>query len=546
MIQKISLALIIILMMFVLPLSAQDREPIAPLLEDMGSHHHDITTDDSLAQKYFNQGLILHYGFNHAEAAWSFREAQYLDPECAMAYWGEALTFGPHINAGMSSASVEVVWNALQKARKLSENVTQREQDYIDALAVRYEENPPANRSELDRAYADAMRELANKYPDDPDAQALFAEAVMVRTAWDYWDADGNPNSIAEEALTTLENALEKHPEHPALNHFYIHLVEMEHPRWAVESADRMRDLVPGIGHLVHMPSHIYLHIGRYGDASEANQKAVEADQRYLNRHGAHGMYRISYMPHNSHFLWFTSSMEGRGQKCLEAANITKDYIIEDLLYSPGYGSLYEHYALLYFAMARFGMWDKILDEPKPDDELVFPNAVWHYARGLAYVRKGNLESARDNLNSLKNMNNRETLQEMDIGGINMTGNVIQIAINTLNAEIFAEENNYSDAIELLREAVRLQDNLGYHEPPAWYMPVRQTLGAILLEAGKAGEAEEVYREDLEDWPENGWSLFGLYQALKEQGNDSEAEEVYNRFQKAWSYADVELTSSRM
>jgi tetratricopeptide (TPR) repeat protein len=537
--------ILVIILGAVSVLQAQD-EPIAPLLEGMKDHHHEITTDDTLAQRYFDQGLILHYGFNHAEAARSFREAQRLDPDCAMAYWGEALTFGPNINAGMSAASLPVVWESIQKAQELSANVSEKEKDYIDALASRYEENPPADRSQLDWDYADAMRELANKYPDDPDAQALFAEALMVTTAWNYWLDNGEPNSTAGEVLSTLETALKKYPQHPALNHFYIHLVEMEHPKWGVASADRLRGLVPGIGHLVHMPSHIYIHIGRFADGSIANQKAVEADQRYLNRHGAHGMYRISYMPHNSHFLWFTSSMEGRGQKCLEAANITRDYIIEDLLYQPGYGSLYEHYALPYLAMARFGMWDGILDEPEPDDELLFPVAIWHYARGLAYVRSGDLQSAQQELDALKQMNNQQTLRSMGVWGVYTTGNVIQIAINVLNAEIWAAESNYTGAIELLREAVELEHSLGYHEPPAWYAPVRQTLGAILLEAGNAREAEQVYRRDLEEWPDNGWSLFGLYQALKEQGNDSEAQQVYERFQKAWSRADIELTSSRM
>ncbi|HEQ97918.1 MAG TPA: hypothetical protein ENO22_01090 [candidate division Zixibacteria bacterium] len=536
----------LILILAVAPILQAQDEPLAPLLEGMGDHRHQITTDDTLARKYFNQGLILHYGFNHAEAARSFREAQRLDPDCAMAYWGEALTFGPNINAGMSEASVQVVWDAIQRAQELSGDISEKEKDYIDALASRYAENPPADRSELDRDYVDAMRELASKYPDDPDAQALFAEALMVTTPWNYWLDNGEPNSIAREVLSTLETGLQNNPQHPGLNHFYIHLVEMEHPKWGVASADRLRGLVPGIGHLLHMPSHIYIHIGRYADGSEANQKAVEADQRYLNQHGAHGMYRISYMPHNSHFLWFTTAMEGRGQKCLEAANITKDYIIEDLLYQPGYGSLYEHYALPYLAMVRFGMWDMILDEPKPDDELLFPVAIWHYARGLAYVRSNDLQSAQAELDALKGMNNRETLQAMGVWGVNTTGNVMQIAINVLNAEIWAAESNYADAIKLLREAVRLEHSLGYHEPPAWYAPVRQTLGAILLEAGNAQEAEQVYRRDLEEWPDNGWSLFGLYQALKEQGKDFEAQKVYDRFQEAWSRADVELTSSRL
>ena len=544
---KISLSILLsIFLLFTLKGEAQEGQPHAPLFDDLGNHTHPITTDSPRAQKYFDQGLILHYGFNHAEAIRSFREAQRLDPDCAMAHWGEALSFGPHINAGMSQAAIDIAWSSLEKARSLMTDVSEKERDYIEALAARYSENPPANRDELDLAYADAMRELAQKDPDDPDAQALFAEALMITTPWDYWRADGSPRPVTEEIIRTLENSMKKHPYHLATNHFYIHTVEPRHPERGIEAADRLRDLVPDAGHLQHMPSHIYLQVGRYADASLANRKAVEADREYLDKYGAHGMYRISYMPHNAIYLCFSTNMEGRGRAALDAAEITRDLILEDPLYQPGYRSLTQGFSLKYSVLARFGMWVKTLNEPKPPEELLFPTAIWHYARGMAFLRTNQPEPSKAELARLEELSSEQNLSHMDAWGANTTGNILGIASNMLAGEIAAAEGDYDRAVDHLREAVRLEDGLGYYEPPPWFALSRQTLGAILIEAGKPVEAEKVYRRDLEKFPENGWSLYGLYQALTNQGKTEEAEKIHDCFIEAWSEADIELTSSRM
>ncbi len=542
---RIAATFIISVLAFSSLLIAQEQEPYAPLLENLGDHTHKVTTNNPQAQEYFDQGLILHYGFNHAEAVRSFRQAQRLDPQCAMAYWGEALSLGPHINSAMSAPAAEIARESIQKAQQLAGMVSQKEEDYINALAARYQGSAQSRRSH-NFEYVDAMRKLAAKYPDDADAQALFAEALMITTAWDYWQANGKPNQTGAEIIETLENSMQKEPYHPGTNHFYIHTVETHHPEMGIDAADRIRGLVPGVGHLTHMPSHIYLQIGRFADATDVNQDAVDADRRYLDRHGAHGMYRISYIPHNSIYLCFSASMEGWGAKTLEAANITRDLILEKQLYQPGYGSLTMGYSLRYVAMARFGMWDEMLAQPRPPQELLYPTAVWHYARGMAFLRTGQADSANHELSQLNDMINDGSIAQMDAWGANTTRKVLNIASNMLAGEIEAASQNYDRAIDHLRRAVSFEDNLGYYEPPPWFIPARQTLGAILLEAGNPSEAEQVYRRDLDEWPDNGWSLFGLYHSLDQQGKQSEAEDVHRKFNEAWSRADIELTSSRM
>lgn len=526
--------------------TAQEEPPLAPLFEDLGDHTHPVSTGEPRVQEYFDQGLIWHYGFNHAEAVRSFRQAQRIDPDCAMAYWGEALSLGPHINAGMSRAAVDPAWEAITTAQQKAAGATEKERAFISALAERYSNDVSANRAALDQAYADAMRRVAQDYPDDADAQALLAEALMITTAWDYWLADGSPNAVTEEILNVLESSMTREPNHPGTNHFYIHTVETRHPERGIGAADRLRDLVPQAGHLQHMPSHIYIQIGRYADASLANDKAVRADREYLDRHGAHGMYRISYMPHNAIYLCYTTAMEGRGEACLKAANTTRELILEDPLYQPGYGSLTYGYSLRYSALARFGRWQGILDEAQPPERLLFPTAIWRFARGLALLRMDQIDSARNELARLDDLTADDKIAAMDAWGTGTTRSVLQIAGHILSGEIAAAEGDFAQAEEHLRRAVTLEDGLGYREPPIWFSPARLVLGAILLEAGQPSEAEEVYRRNLQKHPDNGWGLFGLYQALISGGKADEAEEVHARFTEAWSRADVELTSSRM
>ncbi len=525
------------------PVLSQE-EPTAPQLENLGDYSREITTSSELAQEYFDQGLNLHYGFNHIEAIRSFEQAQRLDPTCAMAYWGEALSRGPHLNAAMAHASVAPALDAIRKAKELAGSATQQEQDFIEALAARYGEES-TDVGAFDQAYADAMREVAAKYPDDPDAQALFAEALMVTSRWDYWQPNGEPKPVGEEIVSTLEKSFERDPNHPGTNHFYIHTVEPMHPSRGEEAADRLAEHAPEIGHLLHMPSHIYLQIGRYANASTANEKAVATDREYHQEYGARGMYRISYMPHNSIYLCNTTMMEGRTEACLQAAQTTRDLILWDQLIAPGYGSLTQGYALRYQVMAQFGKWEALREEPQPEQELIYPAAIWHYARGLAEVRLRMLDEARRHLGKIRAVANDDSAEEMDVFNPATALAIVRMAAGVLEGEIAAAEGDYEKAIKTLREAVEHEDNLGYREPPPWFGAVRRTLGAVLLEAGRTGAAEAVYREDLQRHPDNGWSLFGLYQAVKAQGRPDEAEEIHERYEQAWSRSDVELTSSR-
>lgn len=524
----------------------QEDDRIAPLLDGMGDLHFPITTNDSMAQRYFDQGLTLAWAFNHAEAARSFREAARRDPGCAMCYWGEGLVLGPNINAGMSDESVPKAYAALEKAEGHASNATEREQDYINALSARYVENPPDDRSSLDRAYADAMAELAQAYPDDPHAQVLYGEALMDTTPWAYWQENGDAKPITDTILATFESVMETHPEHPGANHLYIHTVEAQQPKRGVSQAERLEDLVPGAGHLVHMPSHIYIRVGRYHEGSLANERAIEADQEYVAQCHAQGLYPVAYIPHNYHFLWATATMEGRGDRAIEAARSIAAKIDTSQMREPGFGTLQHYWITPLYAQVRFGKWDAILDRPKPAEDLVYPTAAWHYARGMAYIRTDHLSEAKRELDSLKTLLDHPELEEVTVWDINTTAHIMKIAANVVSGELAAARGDFEEAIRDLRTGVDLEDDLNYDEPPSWHHPVRQTLGAVLLQADRPAAAEQVYREDLARFPKNGWSLYGLLESLRAQGKTGEARQVQDRFEKAWQYADGTLTSSRM
>lgn len=514
----------------------------APVFRGMGDRNFPVTTDVPLARKYVNQGLVLSYGFNHAEAARSFREAQKLDPDCAMAYWGEALVLGPNINAPMNADSVSQARAALQKAKQHAAAASPREQDYIHALSARYAEQAAEDRSGLDQAYADAMRQLARKYPDDYDAKSLFAEALMTTTPWNYWLAGGEPKEITKEILTTLERVLARDPNHPMANHLYIHAVEAAHPEWGVACAERLGSLVPGAGHLVHMPSHIYVRVGRYADATDANERAVVVDDDYITQCHAQGLYPLAYVPHNHHFLWFSAAMEGNSKRSIDAARHVSMHVDQKKMREPGLGTLQHFYVLPLYALTRFGHWDEILQEPQPAADLKYPTGAWHFAYGMAQVRKGDVAAAARHLNALQQLAADEELDKVTIWETNSTRHILQIAEQTLAGELAAARGEHGEAVEHLRKAVELEDAMSYEEPPLWYAPTRQALGAMLLKARRPAEAEAVFREDLSQYPNNGWSLFGLRQALQAQGKTGEAVEVGDQFEQAWSRADVRLT----
>ena len=519
----------------------------APLFDGMGDHHHPITASDPDAQRYFDQGLIIDFAFNHAESARSFRAAQTLDPECAMCYWGEALALGPNINVTsngkvvMSDDQRTTAYAALQKALALKDNASEVERDYIDALATRYNGDPSTPREPLDEAYANAMRELHHKYPDDDDAASLFAESMMNTMPWDYWLDPDNPKPLTVEVINALETVLNRSPKHPLAIHLYIHAVEASsQPDRAEAVADTLTDLVPGAGHLVHMPSHIYWRVGRYADASEANVKAAGVDEAYIAACNAQGFYPANYYPHNIHFLWAASSMEGRSAVAIEAARkVAANVRLEMIEEFPGV-EFFNTIPLL--SLTRFGRWDDVLAEPQPPVNLDYSNAIWHYARATAYAKRGDLEAARAEHAKLIPLRNATNVTFLDSIYYPATM-LLTIADSLVQGEIAMAEERYDEAITHFTLAVETQADLPYMEPPFWYYPTRHTLGKALLTAGDAAGAEDVYRADLEQYPRNGWALYGLIQSLETQ--DKDASEIQESFDKIWAQADVTLTASR-
>ena len=528
------------------PISVEDPARTAPLLEGMGNLHWAISSDSELAQRYFDQALTLAYGFNHLEAERSFREAARIDDECAICFWGAALVLGPNINDPVPSPEREMnAYRTLGEAVARVEHASAKERALIEALQNRYVATPPEDRAALDLAYADAMRSVAKRFPDDMQIQTLFAEAMMDTMPWAYWTEDGEPKPLTEEVLATLDFVIENEPDHPGANHFYIHAVEQEQPERGVAPADRLRRVVPGAGHLVHMPSQIYIRVGRYHDGSLANELAVEADDDYVTQCRAQGIYPVAYVPHNHHFLWATTTMEGRSADALAAARHTAGHVEVSLMREPELAMLQHFSAIPYYALVRFGKWDEILAEPAPEEDLLYPTAVWHYARGIAYARAGKLDEARAELAQVRAIAADPRLAPLRIWGLNPMTSLAEIAAAVLHAEIAAARKDIKTAVAELRKAIAIEDALIYGEPPDWFYPVRHNLGAILLEAGRARAAEKIYREDLARFPDNGWSLLGLAQSLRAQGKKQEAAEAQRRFEAAWRYADIEITASR-
>jgi tetratricopeptide (TPR) repeat protein len=516
-----------------------------PLFNDLGYYSLPISTSNPLVQRYFDQGMVLSFGFNHAEALRSFQQAAALDSTCAMCYWGMAYVLGPNINAAMEDSAIPTAWEAIQQAIALSDHATERERAYIQALAQRYSQNPESDRAALNLAYANAMREVVQRYPDDVNAAMLFAEALMDTTPWDYWQDNGEPKPEGVEIITTLESVLERSPYHPGALHLYIHAVEAKRPELAATAADRLRSLRLNAGHLAHMPSHIYIRIGRYQDAVAANQEATNRDTHYAQQHNPQGIYRIGYMPHNHHFLWFAAVMAGQRDVALEAARQTANLVDQTLMRQPGFGTLQHYASTPLYTQVKFGLWDDILATPAPDADLVYPTGVWHFARGMALVAKGRVQEAAQELTALQANAADPTLNGVTIWDINTTSDLLAIATEVLAGELAAKHGNYEQAIAHLQRGAELEDQLNYDEPSSWYSPVRHALGAVLLQAGRAADAEQVYREDLAKYPENGWSLYGLAQSLHAQGNSEAAQAVEERYEAAWQHADVGLQASR-
>jgi tetratricopeptide (TPR) repeat protein len=516
--------------------------PAVPRFDGLGRHHHPITTKWGLAQRYFDQGLTLCFNFNHAEAIRSFEAAAMVDTNCAMAWWGVAFACGPNINAPMFDDAVPKAWAALQKAIALKDNASAKERDYIDALAKRYTKEPLTNRAALDAAFADAMRALAKKYPDDLDVQTLFAESLMDTSPWHYWEPDLTPKPAAKEALAVIESVLARVASHSGADHLYIHLVEAGSNPWKGEpSADRIGALTPKAGHLVHMASHIYVRVGRYHDAVTVNERATAVDENYLKKvKPAPGMYPGGYYPHNVHFLWYANDLEGRSKESIAAAKKISEYTT-DLRCGAMEGARQRYLPLL--AYSRFGRWGEILQEKLPAEEFPFDRAMAHYARGLAFAAQGDVKEARDELAALKKLRGSETVKAMDNPYFPGT-KILAVAEPMLAGKIAGATGKNDEFVAQMRDAVKAERELSYMEPPYWHYAAKLSLGAALLKAKQPVEAEKVFRETLKDLPQNGWPLFGLEQSLRAQGRRTEAKAVAQEFRKAWKHADTRLDLS--
>lgn len=523
------------------PPAAAPAADSVPLYTDLGDHHYAVSTRVPLAQRYFDQGLRLYYAFNHAEAIRAFDEAARLDPRCAMCHWGTALAYGPNINLPMDSAAGVAAHAALQRARAVAAHATPRERALIDALARRYAAVPPAERAGLDTAYARAMEQVARRFPDDLEARTLHAEALMDLSPWRYWNADGSPRPATPVLLAQLERVVRAAPRHPGANHFYIHAVEAVDPARALPMAERLAGLMPGAGHLVHMPGHIYVRVGRYADAIRANEHAVHADESYIrDQKPALGAYTAGYYPHNYDFLAFAASMVGRRAQASAAAERMLTLVPAEVMRAPGMTFVQHHQTRHLQLKVRFADWAAILAAPAPAEDLPHARAMWQYARGRALAARGDVPAADGALASLRALaaDPRVASQRLEF---NTSGEVLGIAAEVLAGHVAAARGDREAAVRHLREAARREDALAYGEPPEWTVPVRQELGAILLDAGRAADAERAFREDLKRFPENGWSLRGLQRALAAQGKDAEARAVAARVERAWAGADVAL-----
>ncbi|MDH3642619.1 MAG: hypothetical protein OES38_11015 [Gammaproteobacteria bacterium] len=520
------------------PAASDETAGVAPLLEGIGPVRFPISTDSERAQAYFNQALTFSYGFNHAEAARSFREAARLDDTCGICWWGVALALGPNINKEMAEEDIPKAWEAVQNALAREQNENEHEQAYITAISARYTEDG-ADRPALDAEYAEAMAELVADYPDDLHAQALYAESLMDLYPWSYWNDDGSPKEHTETLVAAIEKVIAEDPTHPGALHLYIHVMEKHTPKRAEEAADRLGPLVPVAGHLVHMPSHIYLRVGRYHDAVIANDKASMADEDYIAQCNAQGFYPAAYYPHNIHFLWYSAMMEGRKALALESAQKLHDKV--PLEAAREFGAIQAYLAVPSYTYVRFGMWDEALAVPEPEQGLVIATYMRHYGRGMAEAALGNVEGARAELAAMQAIiDSGDFSAQMDRQGD--IGDILaSIATSLVKARIARAGGDADAEIANLTEAVASQDSLPYTEPPYWHFPIRQSLGSAYLRAGNHQRAADTFSEDLANFPNNGWSLHGLAEAYRGLGKPTE--DLDEALKVAWQYSDIEPTA---
>jgi len=516
-----------------------------PLFDDLGALTYPITTTSAEAQDYFDQGLRLSFAFNHAEARRAFQEAQRLDPTCAMCFWGEALVLGPNINAPMEASANAPALAAIARAKAVAATgAKEKERDLVAALSTRYSASPGAERAALDKAYADAMGALVQKYPQDLGIAVLYAEALMDLSPWDYWEAGGaRPKGRTAEIVATLERVLKGYPDHPGAIHLYIHTIEASTtPERAERHAERLAALMPGAGHIVHMPSHIYYRIGRYRDALAANKAAVAADERYIDRVKGRSLYTAMYYPHNVHFLMAAAQMSGDGRAALAAADKLAKLVPDEAARTIPWAQPIK--AAPYFAHVLFGTVDTTLALAKPEG-IPYVEAMWHYARGIAHVRQGDLAAAEAEAGSIGHLARTSDFSALEAMAIPSVP-VLDLAREVLLGRIVQARGDLGAAIRRFQRATEIQDGLAYMEPPYWYYPVRQSLGAVLLQAGRVDDAEAAFRAVLKQSPSNGWALFGLAENLRARGDGDAAAEVEARLGKAWAGDRAQLDLGRL
>jgi tetratricopeptide (TPR) repeat protein len=532
------LALLYLLLANICSLFAQSKPSV--LMPGLGQHHHTISTKNPEAQRFFDQGLTLVFAFNHEEAALAFRRASELDPQSAMAFWGIALALGPCINLDVDPPHEQAAYEAVQKALLLAPGSTKRERDYIQALSKRYSSDPKVDLRNLDSEYANAMRELSKRYPDDLDAATLYAESLMDLHPWKLWSLDGRPTEGTEEILAVLEQVLRRDPNHIGANHYYIHATEASpHAEWALASAQRLETLAPAAGHLVHMPAHTYMRVGDYVAAAHSNAAGADADRVYLRESGTTGsMYDMMYFCHNLHFLAASYSMAGDFRRAKEAADELAAHVAPMLREMP-IAEMYAPYPI--FVLVRFHRWDEVLKVPAPHPSLTMTTAFWHFARGAAFAAKSQIEMAEAERKTLEAAY-RDTPADLEFSMFsNKARTFLELAANILDARIATAKRDRGQAISYWEKAVQIEDGLYYGEPPEWFYPVRESLGAALLLNGEANRAEAVFRSDLEQYPRNPRSLFGLLKALEVQQKSSDVEQVRREFEAAWKNANVPL-----
>ena len=513
-------------------------ERTAVLMPGLGDVHHSVATKNPDAQRFFDQGLALIYGFNHEEAVRSFQRATEIDPQCAMAYWGIALAVGPNYNDPEPDLNREkMAWEAVQHGLALASNASPEEMGYLEALATRYSNEPKPDLKQLAIFYKQAMGKLSKKYPDDLDAATLYAESAMDLNPWQLWSADGKPGPDTEEIIATLQSVLKSNPNHTGANHFLIHAVEASpHPELALDSANRLAKLAPAAGHLVHMPAHIYIRTGDYHEAARNNEQAAEVDRQYIRKFNVTGMYPAMYYSHNLHFLAVAAAMEGRFTDANKAAAQLVEHTAPLVKEIPMVEAFLPTEMLI---LVKFHRWEEVLKYPEPEAAAANTHALWHFSRGMAYAAQNKVAEAESERQKLFDAANK--LPENATLGFNSSRDLLSLAAHLLEGHISLARVSIPAAVEHFRQAATIEDSLRYDEPPDWYIPARESLGRALMTASHYDEAEKVFREELVRHPNSGRALFGLAQSLKSEGKNAEAKRAEADFHAAWKNADRKM-----